>query len=39
MIKDISGIPLLILIGATIIDCLIIAVAFKSFITNGKKDC
>lgn len=36
MIKDISGIPLIILIGATIIDCGLIAIAFRSFIKAGK---
>lgn len=34
MIKDITGIPLLILIGATIIDCVIIAISFRSFVSN-----
>jgi len=36
MIKDISGLPLIILIIAGIIDCGLIAVAFRYFIKNGK---
>ena len=35
MIKDISGVPLIILICATIIDLGLCAVAFKSFIKNN----
>lgn len=34
MIKNISGLPLIILIFATIIDVGIIAVAFKDFLKN-----
>ena len=38
MIKDISGIPLIILICATIIDCGLITVAFVSFLKKEKED-
>ena len=36
MIKDIAGLPLVILICAGIIDCTLIFFAFKYFIKNGK---
>jgi len=36
MIKDISGVPLIVLIVATIIDMGLVTIAFKSFIKNGK---
>lgn len=34
MIRDISGLPLIILVIATIVDLILVAVAFRSFIKN-----
>jgi len=38
MIKDISGIPLIILLCAGAIDCTLIFFAFRYFIKNAKKE-
>ena len=36
MIKVISGLPLVILLAATVIDCTLIFFAFRYFIKNAK---